>query len=620
MRMSAYDLRVRWWRSWLRRRVERSGAYSISDPRLAELFASAWAPNYSGVEVTESTALTLSAVFRAVALIAGTVASLPMNTIRETDVGRMQIRSFLDDPGGRYGPTPFGWKETMLCHLVLHGDAFLAHVQNAIGALVSLEAIHPLAVAVRWSTKQERESGEVVGPKVYTATLCDGATMRFDARSMTQISYLSLDGLRGLSPIAIARNSLGTAIAGDRAAAKMFNSGALISGVLVPAEGEDVDADEAKIIKAEVTRNAGGWENASEIAVVNRRMDFKPWTMSADDLQFIQSRQFQIEEIARWFGVPPHLLMQTEKQTSWGQGVESQNRAMGRTVLLPWTIRIEEALSRLLPRPQWVEFDFAGLERPTPEAEIGLLIQQVQAGLLTINEARHRQNMPPLPGGDVLRIGGQPIIIEGQLAQVVPPSLSPADVQALNASAGPPVTNGRADTAAHTGAMVALLPSEADAARLAVDGGEPVDQLHLTLQYLGEAAAIPAEARALLVDQVAAIAAAHGPLEVDGFAVSMFNPAGPEPCVVLGATGPGLDTIHSAVAAAVSVWAEACAQALPDQHAPWVPHVTLQYTADVEQLAALVDRVGPIVFDRIRVVFADEATDVALTAMEMAAA
>jgi HK97 family phage portal protein len=415
---------MRWRWPW-QREARSTAGISISDPRIAELFASAWAPNYSGVEVNEQSALTLSAVFRAVALISGTVASLPMRTIRDHSAGRMQIQSFLDDPGGRYGPTPFSWKETTLLHLTLHGDAFLAHVFNAAGARVALEAIHPLAVGVRWATRQERESGEVVGPKVFTATLCDGTTMRFDARTMTQIMYLSLDGLRGLSPIAIARNSLGTAIAGDRAAAKLFSDGALMSGLVTPVD-DDLDGDEANKIQEEINRNAGGWENAAKLSVINRRLQFVPWTINAEDLQFLQSRQFQIEEIARWFGVPPHLLMQTEKQTSWGQGVESQNRAMGRTVLLPWTLRIEEALSRLLPRPQWIEFDFAGLERPTPEAEIGLLVQQVNAGLLTINEARRHRNLPPVAGGDELRIGGQPLAVATQpAADAIPPSMPP---------------------------------------------------------------------------------------------------------------------------------------------------------------------------------------------------
>jgi phage portal protein BeeE len=96
--------------------------------------------------------------------------------------------------------------------------------------------------------------------------------------------------------------------------------------------------------------------------------------------------------------------MQTEKQTSWGTGVAEQNRGLGRFTLLGWTMRFEQRISRLLGAPRFVEFEFAGLERPTPEEEIRLLIEQVKAGLLTVNEARRIRNLPPIDGGDVLRV------------------------------------------------------------------------------------------------------------------------------------------------------------------------------------------------------------------------
>ena len=428
------------WRGALARlRADRS--VSISDPRAVELLSGgAYYPNYSGVEVTERTALALSAVFRAVALISGTVASLPLRTIRGTPVGQLQIKSFMDCPGGEYGLQPFSWKEMVLVHLTLHGNAYLAKVYNALGMVVGLEPIHPLCVNTRWSTRHERESGEVVGMKVHTATMIDGTVMRFDHRTMIHIMYITLDGLVGLSPIQVARNSLGTAIAGDRAAATLFNQGAMMSGIVTPSdEYLDEESGEVDKVREELRRNAGGWENAGQLAVVNRKLQFTPWSISAEDLQFLGSRQFQIEEIARWFGVPPHLLMQTEKQTSWGQGVESQNRAMGRTVLLPWTLRVEEPLSCLLPRGSWVEFDFSGLERPTPESEINLLIQQTNAGIITINEARRIRNLPPLPGGDVLRVAGVPI--QGIPAQ------SPVDASVLSGTAG-------AEDLAVTGATV----------------------------------------------------------------------------------------------------------------------------------------------------------------------
>jgi len=384
---------VRW--PWKR---EQRSTLSISDPILAEWFGVGPA-NYSGVSVGEGSAMALSAVYRAVSLIAGTLASLPMPTVRDTGDGmRQQVQSFLDDPGGPEGPTPYSWKETCFAHMLLHGDAFLAHVYNGAGALAGLVPLHPQFVEVRWVRADEKPRP---GGKVYTATLVDGTRREFDMSTLTQVSALSLDGLRGISVISYARNGLGTAIAGERAAARMFDSGALISGLVTPEDGEDLDDDELKAVRQKLDANVGGWDNAGKLALVNRSLKFTPWTMSAEDAQFLQSRQFQTEEIARWFGIPPHLLGMTEKTTSWGAGIEVQNRGLARNVLSPWATRFEQRLSRLLPNPRYVQFDFSALERPNPETEIGLLIQQVQAGILTPDEARARLNLPPLPAAQV---------------------------------------------------------------------------------------------------------------------------------------------------------------------------------------------------------------------------
>lgn len=377
------------WR-WPWRRSEptraRNSTYSISDPALVELFGLG-TPNFAGVEVGEGSALGLSAVYRAVALISGTIATLPMRTLRDTGDGmRQRVTSFLDNPGGQYGPTSYEWTETVLLHLLLHGNAFLRHVYGGAGQLLALEPIHPLCVSIDAAPNRP-------GGKVFKTSLENGQQVEYDALTMTHIPALCTDGLRGLSPITIARNSLGTAIAGDRAAAKMFSNGMLIAGMVTPKE--DVEPDDVKAIKEAINAHVLGWENAGTIPVINRQLDFTALQMIAKDAQFLESRQFQVEEVARWFGVPPHLLMQMDKQTSWGTGVETQNRGLARFVLNGWTSRIEQRLSRLLPNPRFVEFDFAGLERPTPEQEIDLLIKQVQAGLLDIDEARAIRNMPP---------------------------------------------------------------------------------------------------------------------------------------------------------------------------------------------------------------------------------
>lgn len=385
---------VRW--PWSRQRdpVEGRSLYSVSDPALAGLFQIG-TPNFSGVTVGESTALSVAAVWRAVSLISQTIAQLPMRTVREVEGVRTPVRSFLDDPGGPEGLTPFNWKETVLAHLLLQGNAFLLHVYNGAGALVALEPIHPLCVGIEVDRKAP-------GGKVFRATTDDGQSKVFTTEQMTHIMGLSVDGIRGMGVVEMARNSLGTTVAGDRAAARMLESGSTMVGFVSPEH--DVEAHQAAQIRDEINRNATGWENAGGIPVFNRALKFTPVVMTATDAQFLQSRQFQVEEIARWFGIPPHALMQSEKSTSWGTGIEEQNRGLARTVLAPWTARIEQALSRLLPAPRFVEFDFARLERPTPKAEIDILIAQVNAGLLTPNEARQVLNRVDVPGGDALRM------------------------------------------------------------------------------------------------------------------------------------------------------------------------------------------------------------------------
>lgn len=390
---------------------------SISDPVLATYFG-VGQPNFSGVPVNEHTALGISAVWRAVNLISGTIASLPLKTYRETDDRPQRVASILDDP---YGPgsgylTPYEWKQTVVAHLLLHGHALLFHRRNQAGALIGLQPIHPLTAQ---TDQPDVDSNGVLLPKSFRVTLPNGKQQTLiEDLDVTEILGFSTDGWYGQSVISVARNSFGTHIAGDRAAARMFNNGFLASGLVTP--NEDIDEEEAKAIKAGLDEKTTGWENAGGLAFVNRNLKFDKWTMSAEDAQFLESRQFEIEEVARWFGIPPFELMQTEKQTSWGTGIEAQQRGLARGNLLGWTMRAEQRLSRLLATPRYAEFDFAGLERPTPEQEIRLLIEQVNAGLITVNEARRIRNLAPIEGGDVMRGGsGETATRELQLVEQI---------------------------------------------------------------------------------------------------------------------------------------------------------------------------------------------------------
>lgn len=377
----------------------RAESFSIGDPALAE-FLGLQGQSLAGVDVTEKTSLGLTAVWRAVALISGTIAGLPLRSLRTLEDGsRERVSSFLDTPHGPDGMTQFEWVEQVLVHLLIHGNAYLQHVYNAAGALVALHPIVPTAVTVKPVKTVEELARFGDFRKYFTVALADGTERDLTPAELTHIPAMSNDGLRGMSPIEWHRQALGTGIAGDQAAARLFGSGLLLGGLVSGDEG--LSQDDAAEALAQLKSKMAGSKHAGDIAFINAQLKFTSWTIPPVDAQFIESRAHQVEEVARIYGVPPHLLMQTEKQTSWGTGVAEQNRGLSRFTLMGWTTRIEQRLARLTTRPTTVEFDYSGLLQPAPEVEIPLLLQQIDAGLLTVNEARRIRNLPPLPDAEL---------------------------------------------------------------------------------------------------------------------------------------------------------------------------------------------------------------------------
>jgi HK97 family phage portal protein len=383
---------------WSRKRVE-TRSVSVSDyPAFAGLFSIGM--NDAGVPVTERSSLGASAVWRAVSLVAGTIGGLPMPTFRQLDDGtRQTVTSFLDDrpAGPAYDLTPFEWKETIGAHLLLWGNAYLVHLVNEGGGLVGAVPFHPGGVLVDW----ERIEGRATGRKTFQVSDVDGGTHVLTADQVTHIPGLCFDGLRGYSVLDVARNSLGKSIAADRAAARSYGNGALMGGLVTP--DDDATQFDGQAVKDELNRVTAGWEHAGQLAVLNRKLKVQPWTMSMVDAQFIESRQFEVTEIGRWFGVAPHLLMDPGAVSTWGTGVEIMNRGLARYTLRNWTGRMEPRISRMLSRPRYVEFDYSGLVKPAAEVDIPLQISLVDAGLITANEARRRLGLDQVDGGDVLR-------------------------------------------------------------------------------------------------------------------------------------------------------------------------------------------------------------------------
>ena len=359
-------------------------SFSIGDPALA-----AWlgigASTQAGTSVTETSALGLTAVYRSVSIISGTIAGLPLKTYRTLPDGtRERVSTFLDNPHPSL--TPFEWVETVLVHLLLWGNAYLLHIYGGAGQVLGLQPLHPSAVTVELDAD---------GHKLFTVALQDGKTRPYGEADLTHIPALGTDGVRGLSPISACREAIGTGLAGDAAAARMFGNGLTVSA-LVSAEAEQLDENDAKTLVAGLKSRLTGTHNAGDVAFVNANIKVQQLAMTAEDAQFLEGRTFQIDEVSRLYGVPKVLLSQDGAST-WGTGIAELNRGLAKYTLMAWTSRVEQKLSRLLSRSTTCEFDYAGLFQGTPQEEIELLALQVEKGLLTANEARAIRNLPPLP-------------------------------------------------------------------------------------------------------------------------------------------------------------------------------------------------------------------------------
>lgn len=384
-----------------RRDIHGGPSFSIGDPALAEYFS--YPGNYSaGVAVDEHSAVGLTAVYRAVSIISGTIAGLPLRSYRtKPDGSRQPVDTFLDAPSGPGGPyTQFEWLELVMVHLLLHGNAYLQHVYGGAGQIVGLMPLVPSAVtvkAIRTSEDLANYGGEDGAyRKYFTVQLADGTQRNLTCADLTHIPAISADGIRGISPIEAHRQALGTGIAGDRATARLFSSGMMLAG-LVSAD-EDLAEEDAKTIISKLREKSSGHEHAGELAFVNARLNFTPWTSSAVDGQFNESRLFQINEVSRIFGIPKVLLSEDGAST-WGSGIAQLLNWMARTTLQTWTSKLEQRLSLLLTRPVTCEFDYKGLLQPSPEVEIPLLLSEYDAGAITLAELREFLHLPPLPAG-----------------------------------------------------------------------------------------------------------------------------------------------------------------------------------------------------------------------------
>lgn len=352
----------------------------------------------AGVTVTQQGAMRTSAVYACVALIAKTIGSLPLKVYRRKSDGQaIEVPDTLpyyllhDEPNPAM--TSSVWREFLVASVLLAGNAYAAIGRNQANQIVDLFPVHTSMVT------PERVNGR----NRYTVRIGDGESETLDQSDVLHIPGLGFDGLKGMSVITwAARQAVGLALATEQHGGRLFANGARLGVVLKHPKNLSKDAQSR--LRAQFDQQHGGLSQAFKTMVLEEGLDVANISMTSEDAQFLETRRFQVEDIARFFGVPPHMIGHTEKTSSWGTGVEQQTLGFLIFTIIPWITRFEQEFNRkLFPRsPFYAQFKHQGLMRGDSKARSEYYASGHQNGWLTVNEIRKAEDLPAVPGGDTL--------------------------------------------------------------------------------------------------------------------------------------------------------------------------------------------------------------------------
>lgn len=365
----------------------------------------------AGKNVNERSAMQMTAVYSCVRILAEAVAGLPLHLYRYKEDGGKEraidnnlYHLLHDEPNKEM--SSFIFRETLMTHLLLWGNAYAQIIRNGKGEVVALYPLMPNKMQV-----DRDENGELY--YIYTrssdeAKTMEGVTVYLTPRDVLHIPGLGFDGLVGYSPIAMAKNAIGLAIATEEYGAKFFANGAAPSGVL---EHPGTIKDPSRL-RENWNSTFGGSTNSGKVAVLEEGMKYTPISISPEQAQFLETRKFQIDEIARIFRVPPHMVGDLEKSSF--SNIEQQSLEFVKYTLDPWVIRWEQSLSRALlnedeKRKYFFKFNLEGLLRGDYESRMSGYAVARQNGWMSANDIRELENMDKIPaedGGDLYLING----------------------------------------------------------------------------------------------------------------------------------------------------------------------------------------------------------------------
>ena len=363
----------------------------------------------SGKSVNERSAMQITAVYSCVRILSEAIASLPLHLYKYTDTGTAKATDHLlyfllhDEPNKEM--TSFVFRETLMTHLLLWGNAYAQIIRNGKGEVLALYPLMPDRMNV-----DRDESGNIVYEYMVSqedAPINSGSTVKLSPHEVLHIPGLGFDGTIGYSPIAMAKNAIGLAIATEEYGSKFFANGATPSGILeFPGTVKELER-----VRESWNKGFGG-ENKHKVAILEEGMKYTPISISPNEAQFLETRKFQIDEIARIFRVPPHMIGDLEKSSF--SNIEQQSLEFVKYTLDPWVVRWEQSIKRTLLLPDekgtyFAKFNVDGLLRGDYPSRMNGYATARQNGWMSANDIRSLEQQDLIPdeeGGNLYLING----------------------------------------------------------------------------------------------------------------------------------------------------------------------------------------------------------------------
>lgn len=353
----------------------------------------------SGEEITPEISLTVPGVLAAFTILCEDISSLPLvlyerlpNEERERAVNNPYYALLHDEPNPEM--TSMLFRELMMGHLLAWGNFYAQIVLDQRGNVAELWPLRPDRMTVL----------RVDGQKMYHYLASDGKPYTFLRDELLHIPAFGFDGLVGYSRIALARNSIGLAISAEKYGSKLFANDAR-PAMAVTHPGDMGEDGRSGFIES-YNQTYKGADNAHKFILLEEGMDIKEIGFPPEDVQFVETQRWTVEQIARVFRVPPHMIGDVNRSTSWGTGIDSQEQGYVNHTLRPWTVRIEQSSAQQMMmreerRRYYWEHLFDALVRGDLSVRYGTYVSAINNGIMNPNEVRKKENMPSYPGGEI---------------------------------------------------------------------------------------------------------------------------------------------------------------------------------------------------------------------------